>query len=97
MTSDSKAVRVRPTEKQLLGWDDTIDVLAKKRSRMAGIEYDDLFQEGRVAVMTAYMLGSEPTEQLIVNAIRRYIRAVKETRTVVYEPEIRSLVPLWDS
>lgn len=88
---------MRPSEKQLLGWDSTIEVLAKKRCRMVGIEYDDLFQEGRVAVMTDYMQDREPTEATIVNAMRRYIRAVKETRTVVYEPEIRSLVPLWDS
>ena len=64
---------------------------------MVGVEQDDLIQEGRLCVITRYMMGEDPTEEDIVNQMRRYIRAIKEAKTVIYEPEIRSLVPLWNS
>lgn len=88
---------MRPTEKDVLSWDPTIATLAKKRSRMIGVDFDDLYQEGRLSVITSYMMDESPSEQSITNALRRYVRAVKESREVVYEPEISQLLPIFNS
>lgn len=78
----------------ILSWDPLITSLARKRCRMVGIEFEDLLQEGRVSVVTSYAMGLIPTEQSIVNALRRYMRAVREGRAVVYEPSVQSLFSL---
>ena len=72
-------------------WDTLIISLARKRCRMVGAEFDDLFQEGRAEVLTKYLVGEVPTELDIVNAMRRYLRAVREVREVVYDPPLSSI------
>lgn len=66
-------------------WDETIEVLAKKRSRIQGVEYDDLIQEGRMAVLLSLLGNVVPDETYIKNAMRRYIRNQKQTQTTTYE------------
>lgn len=66
-------------------WDETIESLAKKRSRIIGVDYDDLIQEGRVAVLLALLGDFEPCELDIKNAMRRYIRNQKKCQTTTYE------------
>jgi hypothetical protein len=51
---------------------------------MVGIEFDDLVQEARLEVWTILLLGETPTENDLINAMRRYMRCVREGREVVY-------------
>lgn len=66
-------------------WDETIETLAKKRSRIIGVDYDDLIQEGRMAVVLSLLGDYEPCELDILNAMRRYIRNQKKPRETTYE------------
>lgn len=75
-------------------WDGIILSLARKRCRQVGADVDDLRQEGYVEVITRLRLGQEPTEANIINAMRRYLRAVREGRTIEYEPKVLSLLPV---
>lgn len=66
-------------------WDETVEELAKKRSRIIGVDYDDLIQEGRMAVLLALLGDYEPCELDIKNAMRRYIRNQKKQVHTTYE------------
>ena len=72
-------------DQEILAWDSTIRDLARKRCRPVGVEFSDLYQEGYVEVITRYMVGQVPTEQAIINSMRRYLRAIRERRGVIYE------------
>lgn len=61
---------------------------------MVGIDYEDLVQEARLEVWTKLLEGKVPTEANIVNSMRRYMRAVREGRGVIYEPSVQSLQSL---
>lgn len=66
-------------------WDDVILALAKKRSRINGVEIDDLIQEGRMNVLLCLLGGADPSEVRIKNAMRRWINSVKKQSHVTYE------------
>lgn len=70
---------------QLTVWDETIEQLAQKRSRIIGVDLDDLIQEGRMAVLLSLMGDFEPIELDILNAMRRWIRAQKRCSYVTYD------------
>jgi len=72
------------SDEQVKIWDETIETLAKRRSRIIGVDYDDLIQEGRMAVLLALLGDYEPCELDIQNAMRRWIRAQKKTTYVTY-------------
>lgn len=75
-----------PTYSDTLEYEGLISTLARQRCRMAGVEYDDLVQEARLEVWTKLLEGKVPSEQNLINSMRRYMRAVKGGRAVVYEP-----------
>lgn len=68
-----------------LSYDGAIDELARKRGRMAGVEREDLVQEARLEGWTKLLRGEIPTERDFINAMRRWTRAQKEGRSVVYQ------------
>lgn len=80
------------SQSQIDPWDGLIKTLARKRCKMAGIDYDDLCQEGYLSVITSYAMGSLPTEQTIVNSMRRYLRSVRGGKSITYEPRIEDLL-----
>lgn len=66
-------------------WDNVILSLAKKRSRINGIEVDDLIQEGRMSVLLCLLGGLPPSELDIKNSMRRWIRNQKSQTYTSYE------------
>ncbi len=74
----------RPTDASALAFDGVITQLARKRCRMPGIEMDDLVQEARLQVWDMLLRGETPTEQDLINSMRRWMRACREGRAVVY-------------
>lgn len=82
---------MRTPSDQVQEFEGIITELARRRSRMIGVEFDDLAQEGRLEVFTRLLVGEVPTERDITNSMRRYIRAVKQNRSVVYEPSVSDL------
>lgn len=74
-----------PSDKLALSFDGVITSLAHKRCGMAGIEMDDLIQEGRLEAWSKLLKGETPTEADFVNCMRRYMRAVRTGRTIVYQ------------
>lgn len=75
----------RPSDESALSFDGVITVLARQRSRMQGVEQEDLFQEGRLEVWSKLLQGETPTEKDVINAMRRWMRASREGRAVVYD------------
>lgn len=75
----------RPSDKSALSFDGVITTLARQRSRMVGADFDDLYQEGRLEVWSKLLEGETPTENDIINAMRRWLRAGREGKGVVYE------------
>jgi hypothetical protein len=71
-----------------------ISDLARRRCRMQGIEFEDLCQEARLEVWTKILMGLPVTENDLINAMRRSIRATKAGRGVVYEPNVSELQSL---
>ena len=66
-------------------FDGVITDLARKRCRMVGVELDDLVQEARLEAWTKQLKGEDPTEVDLINAMRRWIRAQKAGKGIVYE------------
>lgn len=75
----------RPTDAEGLSFDGVISTLARQRSRMVNVEYDDLVQEARLQAWGMLLKGEIPTEKDFVNCMRRYMRAQREGRGIVYE------------
>lgn len=73
------------SSEQIKDWDETINTLAKKRSRINGVELDDLIQEGRTNVLLDLLGGFDPSETNIKNAMRRWINAQKKQSHVTYD------------
>lgn len=73
------------SDSQIAAWDDTVLSLAKKRSRINGVEMDDLIQEGRMSVLLCLLGEVIPSELDIKNSMRRYINAVKKQSHVQYD------------
>lgn len=73
------------SSQQIKAWDETINTLAKKRSRINGVELDDLIQEGRTNVLLDLLGGFDPSETNIKNAMRRWINAQKKQSHVTYD------------
>ncbi len=65
-------------------YEEMIGEQARKRSRLVGVDYDDLIQEGRMAVILSLMGDFTPNELDIKNAMRRWIKAQKNAKTVYY-------------
>lgn len=66
-------------------WDEVVTALANKRSRINGVEKDDLIQEGRMSVLLCLLGDIEPNEVDIKNAMRRWINAQKKQSHVTYD------------
>lgn len=73
------------SSEQIMLWDETIILLAKKRGRINGVEIEDLIQEGRMNVLLCLLGGTEPSETQIKNSMRRWINSYKKQSHVTYE------------
>lgn len=66
-------------------WDEVVLALAKKRSRINGVEVDDLIQEGRMSVLLCLLGDVAPSELDIKNSMRRWINSCKKQSHVTYD------------
>lgn len=71
------------TDKQVAAFLPTIEDSARRFARLA--EFDDLRQEGMIAVWMAFRRGQAPTVDIIENRMRDWIR--KTTRQARLETE----------
>lgn len=70
---------------QISDWDGVINTLARQRSRITGVELDDLIQEGRMSVLLCLLGSVQPTELEIKNSMRRWIRNQKKQTHTTYD------------
>ena len=71
-----------------------IEHLATQYARFAANDYDDLRQEGMIAVWHAFERGQAPTEQIIRWRMRDYLKRTRERGTYTpleYDPNVMFL------
>jgi len=82
---------------QLRNYAGLVDSLARKlsagpRAAQVGAEYDDLYQEGMIAIWQALGRGVTPSAEIIEDRIRNWFRWLGRQTPVPYE----ALLPLDD-
>lgn len=73
-----------PDYSDMVEYEGLISSLARRRCRAVGVDYEDLVQEARLEVWTKLLEGKTPTENDLVNSMRRWMRCIREGRGVVY-------------
>lgn len=61
------------TDEQVAAYRDLVASLARRYNGHHQAEYDDLFQEGQIAVLQALAKGSLPSKDIVAKRMRRWV------------------------
>lgn len=62
------------TSEQVAAWEPLVENLARRFDGTRGAEFDDLAQEGRIAVWECLQRGEHPSERVVVPAMLDWVR-----------------------
>lgn len=67
----------RITSPEVAAYEPLVESVARRYKNLDDVEEDDLMQEGRIAVWEALESGYRPTDEVVGNAMRKWVRKAR--------------------